>query len=170
MDHLERRSSPQATGEGHCLSVELTDSPDRSENPGRDFLQSFLSHVIKDNREFVPSQTGDRIRLPQQGFQSRSNRHKRLVSRSVSQDVVDRLEAVQVKESHGKGGLMANGVATGLFQSIGEESSVGKSGEGIVERQKMRPLLLPGVGLFPVPLVEGKGRLRETPSSRSESS
>ena len=124
---------PQATGEGHRLSVDLSEAPDRSENPGKGSFQSFLCHVMKDDREFVTSQTGDRIRLTQQGLQSRSDRHKKLVSCLVSQEVVDRLEAVQVKESHGKGGLMANGVATGLFQSIVEEPSVGKSCEGIVE-------------------------------------
>ncbi len=90
--------------------------------------------MLDEDREFVATQPGHDVMMPDQRDQSRCHRDEQRVADRVAERVVDELEPVEVETQH-RATIAAAGVAHHLVEPFAQHGSVGKIGQGIVPRQ-----------------------------------
>ena len=84
--------------------------------------------MLQQQHEFVTTGTSHGVFGTCDGKQSAGNEFEQGITHTVAQGFVDDLEAVQIEHRHGKGPLLGHG----LLQSIGEQHTIGESGEAVV--------------------------------------
>ncbi len=125
--------SAQDQGAGERLGDPLRD-------PGRAAL---VVDVLGEHRELVAAEAGDGVARPQGLLDTRGDGGEQLVAGRVPEAVVDELELVEVEEEHGDRDPATGRHRQGVLQAVEEEAAVRESGEGIVQRFMLGPLLGP---------------------------
>src|SRR5215213_1806953 len=93
--------------------------------------------AFAEDRELVTAEAGDGVLRTHHGAQPLGHLAQHLVARAVAERVVDALEAIEVEEVDGGGGLA---VAPGqdVAQAVAEQRSVREAGQGVVEREPLQ--------------------------------
>ncbi|AGX87318.1 hypothetical protein Cenrod_1226 [Candidatus Symbiobacter mobilis CR] len=84
--------------------------------------------------KFVPTQTGDGIDFPHAGTQAICHFDKQQVTHGVPILVVERLEVIEIKQHQRTVHPRATAAGNGLYQTIVQQSTVGKLRQAVVLR------------------------------------
>jgi hypothetical protein len=91
--------------------------------------------VLGQDDELIAVQAGHGVRGSEQMTEPARDRHQQLISDAMSVGIVDGLEAVQVKEQHGRRFLGPMAALQGMVEEFQRQRPVGQSGERIVQGQ-----------------------------------
>ena len=106
-------------------------------------MSSRDDHVLNENGELVPAETGRRVERPQAVGEIRRHPLEQLVALSVPEAVVHRLEVVEVDEEHGQVGAGEADAREGVLEPVLEQCLVGQSRQGVVEGPVLELVLQP---------------------------
>ena len=101
------------------------------------------AHRLAEDGELVAAEAGHGVLGSQGAAQAAGHLAEHLVAGGMAEAVVDALEAIHVEEVDGRGGG-ALAPAQRMTEAIGEQSTVGETGEVVVERQPLE------LGLHPL--------------------
>ena len=91
------------------------------------------SGAVDEHDELVAAQAADAVALTHGRRPIGPSRPQKLVARSVTERVVDALEAVEVDEEGGRRHIGAAGPGQHLLGAVEDQAPVGQAGKGIVQ-------------------------------------
>ncbi len=106
--------------------------------------------LLQQDGELVTTETGDGVRGPDGGLDPGADLVEKLVAGSMTEQVVDPLEPVEVAEQHGELAAAADLQLHGVLDPVHEERTVRQTGQRVVPRQMGHVLTQPeaGKGVF----------------------
>ena len=95
----------------------------------------------QDQGEFVPSDAGDGVALPDAAPQPRRNRLQQLVAGGMAEGIVDVLEVIEVQKQHREHESVAMRPRESLLEAVEQKHPVGKPRQTVVMRHVVDELL-----------------------------
>jgi hypothetical protein len=121
---IQRRGNPVEDGLGHLGGADGV-------------VQAFQDHG-----EFVAAESRYGVCGTHAGAQTTGDLLEHGIADGVPQAVVDGLEVIQIDEHQAELTLVTRCLGHGMFQAVAEQGPVGQTGEDIVMRQELHPLLV----------------------------
>ena len=115
-----------------------------------------LGGLLQNDHELVAAEPRHDVARTQRAAQPAADLHQQHVAGVVAQRIVDDLEPVEIDEQQRKLPLVARGGLDRAAQHAVEHLAVGQTGQAVVRRQILDPLVGPGLFVGAVEILQRK--------------